>query len=163
MKRYIFLLFSLLVIAGCSSEAGSMPGYLSTPDEIYEEYGEHDYEPINAPENASLSQPYFNYNDETSYIAAGISEEEDIVYSFGLNFSETDEPERTYEEALEEAKKHMPEDAEEVNEEQTDDGIHLRFETDEFEEYHQFNVNLIEGDNDEMYNTVFIVPDLEIE
>ncbi|MFD1416955.1 hypothetical protein [Oceanobacillus jeddahense] len=167
MKNYLFLvMLSLLFISGCNSEAGSMPGFGSTTDEFLDEYGENHFD---AQDEDLFVALFFNYMDESSSIYAGMSAEEDTIYAFGLDFLETDEPERTYDEALEEAEKYMPQDAEEVNEEPMEDGVILRFESSERfenvemgEDSYEFNVELIEGDNEEMYSKVRIAGDMEL-
>ncbi|GAA0336820.1 hypothetical protein GCM10008931_30530 [Oceanobacillus oncorhynchi subsp. oncorhynchi] len=167
MKKWLFLIMlSLLFITGCNSEAGSMPGFGSTTDEFLEAYGENHFD---AQEEDLFVALFFNYMDDTSSIYAGMSAEEDTVYAFGLDFLETDEPERTYDEALAEAEKYMPQDAEEVNEEPMDNGIILRFESSERfenvemdEDSYEFNVELIEGDNEEMYSKIRIAGDMEL-
>lgn len=168
MKKWLFLImFSFLFMAGCSNEAGSMPGFGSTTDEILDEYGENHFD---AQEEDIFIALFFNYMDESFSIYAGMSAEEDTVYAFGIDFLETDEPERTYDEALAEAEKYIPQDAEEVNEKPMEDGITLRFESSERfenvemeEDSYEFNVELIEGDNEEMYSKVRIAGDMELD
>lgn len=162
MKKWLFLItLSLLFMGGCNSEAGGMPGFGSTTDEFADAYGENHF---NAQGEGLFSALFFNCMDDTSSIYAGMSAEEDTVYAFGLDFLETDESERTYDEALAGAEKYMPQNAEEVNEEPMDDGVILRFESSERfenvemeEDSYKFNVELIEGDNEEMYSKVRII------
>lgn len=80
MKKYLSLImFSLLFIAGCNSEAGSMPGFGSTRDEFLDEYEENNFD---AQEEDLFGALLFNYMDESSSIYAGMGTEEDIVYAF---------------------------------------------------------------------------------
>ncbi|MDQ0205708.1 membrane lipoprotein lipid attachment site-containing protein [Alkalicoccobacillus murimartini] len=163
MKKYIFIVGTAFALTACSG--GSMVGLGDSEEEFISEYGENQ---IGEDEDTFM----FTYADETGYVAAGFVV--DTAAFLQLNFSATDHPERTYEEAMDLIKEHIPADSEELDQRSSEIGEEIDFrsesfvdsppeEVDEELEAQLFTVHLFSDEDDDSIYTSSLILGTETE